>query len=88
MALVPCKVCGALNSENAEICLSCGYPTRGKKRPALFQAAAILVVLLLALPVLLGLLLRFQPRRPNQLPPDPGATAQFSQITSQIKRNA
>ncbi len=53
MALVPCKVCGSLNSDQAEICLSCGYPTAGRKRPLIFQVAAIIIVLVFVLPALL-----------------------------------
>ena len=52
MALVPCKVCGSLNSEQEEICLSCGYPTQGRKRPLIFQLAAIIIVLALVIPAL------------------------------------
>ena len=56
MALEPCKVCGSLNSSEAEICLSCGYPTKGKRRPAIFQWAAIGLVLVFVIPLLLGLI--------------------------------
>ncbi|MEM9218596.1 MAG: hypothetical protein AAGD25_30175 [Cyanobacteria bacterium P01_F01_bin.150] len=41
MALEPCNVCGALNSSDAEICLSCGYSTKGRKRSVLYQWVAI-----------------------------------------------
>jgi len=32
MALVPCKECGTLNSSEAEICLSCEYPVKGRPK--------------------------------------------------------
>lgn len=72
MALEPCKVCGSLNSDQAEICLSCGYPTQGRKRPAVFQWAAILVVLIIAIPLLSSLFTRLKPA-PQSLPPEPPA---------------
>lgn len=72
MALVPCSVCGSLNSDAADICLSCGYPPQGRKRPAIFQWAAVVVVALLAIPLISSLLIRFKPQ-PNQLPPEPPA---------------
>lgn len=75
MALVPCKVCGSLNSDQAEICLSCGYPPEGRKRPAIFQWAALLVVALLAVPLVMSVLSRLQPE-PRQLPQEaPAAQA-------------
>ena len=70
MALVPCQVCGSLNSDQAEICLSCGYPTQGKKRPLIFQIAAILVVLAFVIPGLITAIswiqLQFKPSSPPQ----------------------
>ena len=54
MALEPCNVCGTLNSSEAEICLSCGYPTKGRKRPLIFRYTAIALVIVFALPVLLS----------------------------------
>ena len=54
MALEPCNVCGTLNSSEAEICLSCGYPTKGRKRPLIFQYTAIALVIAFALPLLLS----------------------------------
>lgn len=72
MALVPCNVCGSLNSDEAEICLSCGYPPQGRKRPAIFQWAAILVMTLFAIPLIGSLMMRFK-SQPNQLPPEPPA---------------
>ena len=52
MALIPCKVCGTLNSENAEICLSCEYPIHGRRRPVIFQWAAIILFILLTAPLI------------------------------------
>lgn len=46
MALVPCNVCGTLNSDEAEICLSCEYPIKGRRRPVIFQWAAVLLLVL------------------------------------------
>lgn len=56
MALEPCKVCGTLNSSEEEICLSCGYPTKGRKRPAIFQIAAIILVLAFSVPLIMTLI--------------------------------
>ncbi|WP_017713999.1 hypothetical protein [Prochlorothrix hollandica] len=71
MTLEPCNVCGALNSSEEEICLSCGYPTRGNKRPAVFVWAAIVLAVLFALPPLVGvaqwIFYRLQP--PDSSPP-------------------
>ncbi len=70
MALVPCKVCGSLNSDRAEICLSCGYPTQGRKRPLIFQVAAIIIVLAFVTPALLTAIswikLQIKPSSPPQ----------------------
>ncbi len=77
MALVPCKVCGVLNSDEAEICLSCEYPTQGRKRPAIFTWAAVLVLALLALPLLLNTMARLQ-RRPEPSP-EPERSARLIQ---------
>ena len=52
MALVPCNVCGTLNSEDAEICLSCEYPIKGRRRPAMFQWVAILLFVLFTAPLI------------------------------------
>jgi uncharacterized paraquat-inducible protein A len=71
MTLVPCNVCGTLNSENAEICLSCEHPIKGRRRPAIFQWIAIALVVLIAMPVLSGIfsLLKQQKQpRQSQLP--------------------
>ena len=70
MALVPCKVCGSLNSDQEEICLSCGYPTQGRKRPVIFQIAAIVIVLAFVTPALLTAIswikLQLKPSSPPQ----------------------
>ena len=52
MALVPCNVCGTLNSEDAEICLSCEYPIKGRRRPAIFQWVAIGLFALFTIPLI------------------------------------
>ncbi|NJN23730.1 MAG: hypothetical protein HC810_04160 [Acaryochloridaceae cyanobacterium RL_2_7] len=52
MALVPCNVCGTLNSENAQICLSCEYPIKGHRRPAIFQWVAIGLFALFTIPLI------------------------------------
>ena len=56
MSLEPCKVCGTLNAADAEICLSCGHPTDGKKRPTVFRIVAIALVICFTLPFLAGLI--------------------------------
>ena len=56
MALEPCKVCGTLNSSESEICLSCGYPTAGRKRPLIFQWTAFILIFALTLPLSIGLI--------------------------------
>lgn len=56
MALKPCKVCGTLNAEGVDTCLSCGHDPEVKKRPAIFRYAAIAVVVCLAIPLISGLL--------------------------------
>ena len=52
MALVPCNVCGTLNSDEAEICLSCEYPIKGRRRPAIFQWVAVGLFVLFTIPVI------------------------------------
>ncbi|MGL5077128.1 MAG: hypothetical protein ACRDBG_15065 [Waterburya sp.] len=73
MALEPCKVCGTLNAEGTEICLSCGYPTQGNKRPAIFRWTAIALAICFALPFLYGLInwmmLQLKPQSPESNPP-------------------
>ncbi len=71
MSLEPCKVCGTLNATETEICLSCGYPTQGNKRPAIFRGIAIALVICFALPFLSGLLnwmiLKLKPESPKPI---------------------
>lgn len=70
MSLEPCNVCGTLNPEGNEICLSCGYPTEGNKRPAIFRWVAIALVICFALPFISGLidwvLWQLKPETPSQ----------------------
>lgn len=72
MSLEPCKVCGTLNAEGTEICLSCGYPTQGKKRSAIFRWAAIALIICFALPFFAGLinwiLWQLKPEAPSNQP--------------------
>ena len=72
MSLEPCSVCGTLNAEGTEICLSCGYPTQGKKRPTIFRWIAIALVFCFALPFLSGLInwifQQLQPESPATQP--------------------
>ncbi len=73
MSLEPCKVCGTLNAAETEICLSCGYPIQGNKRPAIFRWIAIALIICFALPFLSGLinwvLLQLNPQSPSQPSP-------------------
>ncbi len=73
MALKPCKVCGTLNAEGVETCLSCGHDPEQSKRPAIFRYLAVAIILCLALPVASGLinwiLLQLQPESPTQSQP-------------------
>ena len=68
MVLKPCKVCGTLNAEGVETCLSCGHDPERSKRPAIFRYFAIALIICLALPVLSGLmhwiLLQIKPESP------------------------
>ena len=72
MSLEPCNVCGTINAAETEICLSCGYPTRGNKRPAIFRWVAIALAACFTLPFLAGLinwiLLQVNPKLPDQNP--------------------
>ena len=69
MALKPCKVCGTLNAEGVETCLSCGHAPEGTKKPAIFRYVAIALIICLALPLLSGLLnlilLKLKPESPT-----------------------
>ena len=73
MALKPCKVCGTLNAEGVETCLSCGHDPEKSKRPAIFRYLAVAIILCLALPVASGLinwiLLQLQPESPTPSQP-------------------
>ena len=74
MSLEPCKVCGTLNASDTEICLSCGYPTQGNKRPAIYRWVAIALVICFALPFMSGLinwiLLQLKPEPPTITDPE------------------
>lgn len=70
MALVPCNVCGTLNSDQAEICLSCEFPVKGRRRPVLFQWVALVLALCFALPLVFMVINWFQ-RQPQQPQPQP-----------------
>ncbi len=67
MSLEPCKVCGVLNSSEEEICLSCGFPTKGRKRPVIFQVAAVVLVLVFLIPLIATLINLIKPQQ-KQLP--------------------
>ncbi|WP_414620591.1 hypothetical protein [Calothrix sp. CCY 0018] len=67
MSLEPCKVCGVLNSSEEEICLSCGFPTKGRKRPLIFQVAAVVLVLAFLIPLIATLINLIKPQQ-KQLP--------------------
>ncbi|MEM9923801.1 MAG: hypothetical protein AAF915_08645 [Cyanobacteria bacterium P01_D01_bin.50] len=77
MSLEPCKVCGVLNSSEEEICLSCGFPTIGRKRPVIFQIAAILLVLAFLIPLISTLINLIKP----QQEPEPSTTTKISLST-------
>ncbi len=78
MTLEPCKVCGTLNSSEEEICLSCGYPTKGRKRPVIFQVAAIILVLTFAIPLIMTLISLIQTQRQPKPPSSAQSLAQLS----------
>ncbi len=67
-----------MNAVETEICLSCGQPTQGNKRPAIFRWVAIALILCFALPFLAGLinwiLLQLQPEAPKS--PEPKSLIQ------------
>ncbi|MGB7378763.1 MAG: hypothetical protein WA959_19680 [Rivularia sp. (in: cyanobacteria)] len=67
MSLEPCKVCGVLNSSEEEICLSCGFPTKGRKRPVIFQIAAVILLLAFLIPLISTLINLIKPQQ-KQLP--------------------
>jgi uncharacterized paraquat-inducible protein A len=51
MALVPCRECGTLNSDQSEICLSCEYPIKGRAKTNGFKWLAILLAAMFGLPL-------------------------------------
>ena len=53
MALVPCKECGTLNSSEAEICLSCEYPVKGRPKTNWVKGLALLLALIFVIPLAL-----------------------------------
>lgn len=69
MALKPCKICGTLNAEGVDTCLSCGYDPEGNKRPDIFRYFALALIICLILPLLSGLvnwiLLQIKPESPK-----------------------
>lgn len=70
MALIPCRECGTLNSDQAEICLSCEYPIKGRTRTHGFKWLAIVLAAAFTLPLILLALDTFrQPTTPPSLPP-------------------
>lgn len=70
MALEPCRVCGALNSTEAEICLSCEFPTKGRRRPVIFQWAAIGLFVLFTIPMIMTVMNQFK-SKPQSPAPQP-----------------
>lgn len=77
MALESCNVCGTLNSSNASICLSCGYPTKGRKRSPIYQWVAIALLLGMVSLIISGIVdaINTSPQLPSPLdtPPTLGA---------------
>lgn len=73
MALKPCKVCGTLNAEGVETCISCGQDPEGSKRPAIFRYVAIALAICFILPFLSGIinwiLLQLKPESPKPTQP-------------------
>ncbi|MEO0927805.1 MAG: hypothetical protein AAFR63_13080 [Cyanobacteria bacterium J06631_6] len=84
MSLEPCQVCGTLNAEGTEICLSCGHPTKGNKRPVIFRWIAIALVVCFALPFLSGvvqwILLQFRQESPTIEP-----TISLQEVSDDLK---
>lgn len=82
MALKPCKVCGTLNAEGVDTCLSCGHHPEGSKRPVIFRYVAIALVVCFAIPLASGLLnwILWQ-LKPNTPQPNP---AKVSLVTHHI----
>ena len=77
MALEPCNFCGTLNSSDAETCLSCGHPTKGRKRSAVYQWAAIVLLVSMVSLIIAGIVdaINTPPKVPSPLdtPPTLGA---------------
>lgn len=73
MALKPCKVCGTLNGEEVDTCLSCGHDPKGSKRPAIFRYVAIALVVCFSISLVPGLvnwiLWQSKPKSPQSNPP-------------------
>ncbi|NJK41372.1 MAG: hypothetical protein HC934_08495 [Acaryochloridaceae cyanobacterium SU_2_1] len=69
MALEPCRVCGTLNSTEAEICLSCEFPTKGRRRPIIYQWAALGLFLVLTVPLFIVFIYHMKPKPSPQSPP-------------------
>ena len=67
MALEPCRVCGTLNSKNADVCLSCGHPINGRRRSPVYQWAAIILLLSMVSLIITGIVDAI-----NAPPPVPG----------------
>ncbi|MEB3219442.1 MAG: hypothetical protein VKN72_24845 [Nostocales cyanobacterium 94392] len=83
MSLEPCKVCGVLNSSEEEICLSCGYPTKGRKRPIIFQIAAIILVSAFVIPLIITLFNLIKPQQKHQ----PSTTTKIESSRSRVYFN-
>jgi uncharacterized paraquat-inducible protein A len=72
MSLVHCRECGALNSSETEICLSCEHPIKGRAKTNLLRWAALLLIFCLGLPLaLMGVdaLKRQEPPQPREATP-------------------
>jgi uncharacterized paraquat-inducible protein A len=50
MSLVPCRECGVLNSSEAEICLSCEFPIKGRQKTNRLRWVALLLAAMLGVP--------------------------------------
>lgn len=72
MALKPCKVCGTLNAEGVDTCLSCGHDPSNNKRPVIFRYVAIALVVCLSLSLVSGavnwILWQLKPKTPQPNP--------------------
>jgi uncharacterized paraquat-inducible protein A len=71
MPLVRCKECRTLNSDQAEICLSCEYPIKGRASTHWWKRLAILLAILIGLPVALAVLEQLWPSPPGSSPQVP-----------------